>query len=226
MRSLHKVAAHEGFVASGTYRYYRDEQLIPVTEQWTIHSLAGGAFLYRVDEDGRDEDGLNILSEALISLQGKIERYNVQSFNPRDPEIKLFKADYTFYDTYVQIGRKLAGEEHEYDEFSLVEDAIPYIRQTLFMGGTIRDVLRRDSQRAHVFSPQLISSETSQMQRLQVQLVEEEMLQVGRKTVLARKIQIADDVFYWLDEHDIPLRRQYTHEGIIYQARLGDYAHR
>lgn len=226
MRYLHHVAAHEAFVASGEYRYVRGETPLAVKEQWTIHELAGGARLLRVDEDGRDEDGLSILSEALVSPQGRIERFNVQSFNSRDPQIKLFKADYSFYEDYVQIGRTVQGQEREYIEFPLIENCLLYIKQSLYMGYTIRDILARDKQRAHVFTPPLLSGQEDHLQKLEVRAHDTETVMVGNKPVDANKYQLADDVFYWLDAHHIPVQREYRHAGALYRMSLHNYAHR
>lgn len=225
MRYLHTIAAHETFIASGVYRTYRAGTELPVREAWTLHELKGGANFIRVDEDARDEDGLSILSEALISPEGQIERFNVQSFSSKDSAIKLFKADYTFQPDYVQIGRKTAGQEHEYEEFQLQLDAVTYIKQTLYMGYTLRDILAKGTS-SHVFAPQLLSVGVNQMQKIIVQSKGTENLQVGRKKIAAFKFQIADDVFYWLDEHHIPLQREYQYEGVAYQVKLTDYAHK
>lgn len=225
MRMLHPVAAHEVFVARGVYKTFRADEALPITEAWSIHELQGSALFYRVDEDARDLDGLTILSEALVNPDGDIERYNVQSFNAKDPTVKLLKADYSFEADYVQIGRKLAGGEHEYSEFSMIENAGIYIKQTLFMGKTIQHVMAHNG-KSNVFAPQLVDGQESQLQRIQAESLGTETLQVGRKTLEATKYQIADDVFYWLDEHAIPVQRTYTHNAVPYTVKLTDYAHR
>jgi hypothetical protein len=225
MRYLHIVAAHELFVASGEYRYWRDDEALKVVEKWTIHELKGGAFLYRVDEDGRDEDGLNILSEALINPERQFERFNVQSFNPKDAELKDFKADYTFNPDYVQIGRRVQKQEHVYAEFSLMEGALIYIKQTLYMGLTISHIEAKGGQ-SEVFAPQLLASGDNQLQKIIVKERDTELVDIGRRKIEARKFQIADDVFYWLDEHNIPIMRQYSYDGAIYTAKVANYAHR
>lgn len=225
MRSLHPISIHEQFLASGEYRYWRDDKSLKIVEKWTIHELKGGAFLYRVDEDGRDEDGLSIFSEALISPENHFERFNVQSFNPKDTELKDFKADYTFNPDYVQIGRRLEKEDHEYAEFPLIEGALIYIKQTLYMGLTISHIEVNGGQ-AEVFAPQLLASDDSQLQKILVKERDTEIVEIGKRKIEARKFQIADDVFYWLDEHNIPIMRQYTYDGSIYTAKVANYAHR
>jgi hypothetical protein len=225
MRYLHPVALHEMFVASGEYRYFRDGAPLAISEKWTIHELPGGATFYRVDEDGRDADGLSILSEALVSPDGQFERYNVQSFNAKDSAIQLFKADYSFNEGYVQIGRKVQGQEREYIEFPLLMECAIYIKQTLYMGLTIRDVLAFGG-KAEVFAPQLLSPGENGMQRIIVKAHSQETVEVGRKSIEAQKYQIADDVFYWLDNHLIPVKRSYSHHDYQYVVQLSNYAHR
>lgn len=225
MRTLHRVAAHETFIASGEYRYWRGEESLAISEKWTIHELQGGARFYRVDEDGHNEDGLSLISEALINPDGQIERFNLQSFNSKDPNFKNLKADYSFHHQYVQIGKQIQGEEHQYQEFPLIEDSLIYIKQTIFMGLTISEI-QKVGGKAHVFSPQLFSDTDSQMQKILIKEHGEEIIQIGQKNIVTRKFQIADDVFYWLDAHNIPIQREYQHEGISYLAKIANYAHR
>lgn len=225
MRSLHPNSPNEIFVASGEYRYWRDDVPLKIVEKWTIHELKGGAFLYRVDEDGRDEDGLTILSEALISPERQFERFNVQSYNPKDSDLKDYKADYTFNPDYVQIGRRIQGGEHEYAEFPLIEGALVYIKQMLFMGLTISQIEAKGGE-SQVFAPQLLTSDESQIQKIIVKELDTETLAIGQRKIETRKFQIADDVFYWLDEHYIPMMRQYSYDGATYVGKVANYAHR
>lgn len=226
MRTLHAVAAHEKFVASGEYRYWRDGQVLAIHEKWSIHELQGGALFYRVDEDGRDDDGLSILSEALINPDGQIERYNVQSFNSKNPSsLKNFKADYSFFPDLVQIGRRVQGEAREYEEFPLIPDCLIYIKQMLFMGLTISHIQQAGG-KSQVFTPQLFADTDSQVQKIIIKAMGEEAIQIGRKTIPSQKFQIADDVFYYLDAHNIPIQREYQHEGVSYLVKVVNYAHR
>jgi hypothetical protein len=225
MRSLHPNSAHEIFVASGEYRYWREDTPLKIVEKWTIHELRGGAFLYRVEEDGRDEDGLTILSEALISPERQFERFNVQSYNPKDSELKDYKADYTFNPDYVQIGRRIQGGEHEYVEFPLMLDVLVYIKQTLYMGLTISQIEAKGG-KSQVFAPQLLATGDSQVQKIVVKELGQETVEIGQRKIETRKFQIADDVFYWLDEHNIPMMRQYSYDSTTYIGKVTNYAHR
>ena len=168
MRKLHAVSLNELFVASGEYRYWRDDTQLTTIEKFTIHEVGEGAYLYRVDEDGREADGLTILSEALISPDRQFERFNVQSYNPKDDLLQNFKADYTFNPDYVQIGRRLANNEREYDEFPLIENCEVYIKQTLYMGLTIPHILAGNS-KSQVFAPQLLSLDENLLQKIMVE---------------------------------------------------------
>lgn len=225
MRRLHPVGPNEKFVAQGAYRYYRADAVLGVDERWSIHEVGEGGLLYRVDEDGREEDGLSILSEALVSPNGTFERFTVQSFSSRDPDVQLFKADYSFESDQVLIGRKLPKQEREYQEFPLLVDCEVYIKQTVYMGLTIISLLAKAG-KSQVFSPQLLSMTETVVQKLLVEEVGAEAVSVGRKSVAARKFQLADDVFYWIDAQGIPVRREYTHDGASYRVELMNYAHR
>lgn len=225
MRQLHKVSPHETFIASGAYRYWCDDTELAVIEQFTIHQLDQRVWLYRVDEDGRAEDGLSILSEGLVNEQRQFERFNVQSHSTTDETIQRFKADYSFYADYVQIGQIIDKQAHEYREFSLIDHCQTYIKQTVYMGLLIHHIHQQGGS-AHVFVPPLIASDQTQLQKIVVVERESQVLEIGRKQIHTRQFQIADDVFYWLDEHLIPIRRTYIHDGHHYRAQIYNYAHR
>lgn len=217
MRALHKVAAHEKFYASGEYHYWQGAEALKIRDKWTIHELQGGALFYRTDEEG---DGLSIISESLINPEGQMERYNVQSWNPT-----LFKADFIFNESDVQISCRVQGQESEYSEFPLLPKSLIYIKQMIFMGWTISHIEKQGT-KAEVFAPQLFADTSSQMQRIVMKAHGEESLSIGQKSYQCRKIQIADDVFYWLDSHNIPIRREYWHNGLQYRVDIANYAHR
>ena len=81
MRYLHPVQAHEQFVASGIYRFAKDEKALDKTEAWTIHSHADGERFIRVDLDARREEGKSILAEALLSRSGELARLDLRYEN-------------------------------------------------------------------------------------------------------------------------------------------------
>lgn len=225
MRHLHAVQAHEIFVASGVYRYTRDGTPLDVREQWTMHELSGGATFIRVDEDGRDEDGLGILSEALLSPDDTIERFNVQSFNSKDDKIPLLRANYSFNADYVQISTRLGSDERQHSEFALRENTVIYIKQTIFMGYTIQQVLAQGGE-ANVFTPQIIASDDSHLLKMMVKERGSESVTIGKREIAATKYQIADNVFYWIDENNVVLKRQYTVDDVPHECILTNYAQR
>jgi hypothetical protein len=95
----------------------------------------------------------------------------------------------------------------------------------LFMGWTIANIEKAGG-KSQVFTPQLFADTSSQMQKIVIKKAGEESLMLGQKGILTRKFQIADDVFYWLDGHNIPIQREYQHEGIQYRVHIANYAHR
>lgn len=225
MRYLHPIAPHETFVAQGRYRYFEDDNLLPIDEQWTIHELKGGALLVRVDEDARRQDGLSVMTEALYNEQHQLERFNVVSDNPQDAAVDHFKADYAFMRDYVQVGRRIAHASHDYQEYKRLPDALIYIRQTIFLGYLIRDILQQGG-KSHVFAPQIFSYEACEMLRLQVVRHDEQTIMLGQRAVQTTRYQIADDMFYWVDTNHIVIQRQYHHDGKTYRVSVSDYAHR
>ena len=94
----------------------------------------------------------------------------------------------------------------------------------LFMGWTIANIVKAGG-KSQVFTPQLFADTSSQMQKIVIKEHGEDSLMIGQKSFSCHKFQIADDVFYWLDTHNIPLQREYQHEGIQYRVTIANYAH-
>ena len=45
MRHLHVVQAHERFLSSGRYRFFKDGGDLRTSESWTLHELGDGSAL-------------------------------------------------------------------------------------------------------------------------------------------------------------------------------------
>ena len=72
----------------------------------------------------------------------------------------------------------------------------------------------------------MLSVDQNLLQKIIVEEIDTEALKMSHHTIETRKFQIADDVFYWLDNHDVPVQRQYTHDGADYLVKVTNYAHR
>lgn len=107
MRYLHPVAASEKFIARGLYRFYENDVLLPKTEAWTRHRLAGGGILTRVDRE-HEFDGLTTLIEVLTDDDGRFQRLSVREWNTSpQADHKTCRVEYIFFEDYIQITRRV-----------------------------------------------------------------------------------------------------------------------
>jgi len=226
MRHLHPTALNEKFFAQGVYKYFRDGEELPITESWSIHELPYGGRLVRVDEDARQYDGLSILTEALMDAEYGVERFNVMSDNAKDDEIQAFKSDYSLFENYVQISQRIKREPVTASEFPLIEGGLVYLRQTIYMGFLIRQMLNTELSKAHIFTPALLSTDETQTLRMQIEAHEKTSMTIGKKEMMATRYQFTDDKFCWIADNDIVLRREYLYDGVQYEVQLTDFAHR
>ena len=94
MRYLHPVQAHERFLASGRYRFFKDGERLRKTESWTIHSHPDGETFVRVDMDAREAEGKSILAEALLNSSDSLVRFDIRYENARsEGGIKNLRGD-------------------------------------------------------------------------------------------------------------------------------------
>lgn len=226
MRYLHPVAAHETFVASGVYVYLDGDAPNGVTESWTVHELPGGAHFTRVDYDSRGRDGISILAETLEDEHGRLERYNMQLLlhQPR-ADLQPFKADFTFLDDYVQIGRRLGKANHEYSEVELAAGTLIHLPHYIFLGTMARNLVALGGQ-APVFSINMSGQEPAgKMGKLLARDEGLDEVTLGSRTITARRFSLnRGSQILWLDDHDVPLRAQYHTQNI--SVNLTRYAQR
>lgn len=223
MRVLHPVAAQERFLASGEYRFQCDDVPMRLVERWTLHELNGGALLFRIDQDAREEDGHSLLAEALYDADGRLVRFNVQSFEAHEPPVAAYKADYVFHDAYVQVGIQSAGER-QYREFALSGQVVPCTEPVVLMGQTIAAIMAK-GQASEVFVPAVRADGAERTEQIVMLQRGQESLEVGRRVLLATCYQINDVDACWLDEYRIPLRWSYTTGEQKRMATLSNYAY-
>ncbi len=227
MRHLHPVAAHEHFVASGVYVYLNDDQPSGVTESWTVHELPGGAYFTRIDYDSRATDGISVLAEMLEDEQGQIERYNMQLLlhRPR-ADVQPFKADYTFLDDYVQIGRRVGKADHEYSEVELLPGTLIHLPHYIFLGVMASSLVALGGQ-APVFSIDMSGQQNPPGKIGKLIAAEdghEDITRGSSVTSTRRFLLNRGSQTLWLDDYDIPLRAQYRDQNIT--VNLTRYAQR
>ena len=137
MRYIHPVGVSEKFVASGIYRYYKNDEPTGLVEEWTVHEQPDGAWFIRVDKDGRFFDGRSELIETYRNPNGQIERFDITAYGGKDDAVKQFKGTYTIENGYLYIGRTLNNGERIQSEMMLPDQYIVNPGGYLFFGWAI-----------------------------------------------------------------------------------------
>ncbi|MAU10832.1 MAG: hypothetical protein CL607_13490 [Anaerolineaceae bacterium] len=229
MRSLNAVAAHEQFIASGTYHQFQGQTATGFIESWTQHDPGAGSRLTRIDQDARQTEGWTRLVEVLQNPEGDIERCKIQTNHSKpSARFRMMKTDYSFLDGYVQVGRTINGET-QYHEIELPPNsAVRLIDYSLFWGLALRQAEQADVAERPVFvpfnrhdmEPGMVSIGTLP----QITDKSTEIIGVaGRELEATRYVTLGKRVI-WLDNWGVPLRINQTTGRL--STVLHDYAHR
>lgn len=230
MRYLHRIAAHEKFIASGIYQFYENGELTHLAESWSIHEYSGGARMIRIDQDARASGGADTLAEALIHPEGRLERLNVRCWMIfPTPAFQTLQADYVFLENYIQIGRTVDGGEREYAEVEIPPDTLIRLPQfILFESWTLAAAAKKSAESTvDVFVPDYLEGggrlKPDNLPRI-IEIAEEELEMGGLLRKTRRYTTGGGSTHIWLDEHDIALKLSYGDGASI--QRLTRYAHR
>ena len=230
MRHLHPVQAHERFVASGRYDFYKDGAGLDKSETWTVHAHPDGERFVRVDADSRREEGRSILLEALLDACGDIARLDLRYENESFMGgVKRLRATYQISGSCLQVGYELNGAQREYRELALPPDTLIDVPLLHFRGRTIARLAELGDTPTWLFAPaydyaQLLPGALRQVTS-PVMPAGTETLLLGNRAIQARRFRYIDRAAaYWLDEHDIVIRRvnEYRQQELV--AQLSNYA--
>ncbi|MCA9882475.1 MAG: hypothetical protein KC708_05875 [Anaerolineae bacterium] len=229
MRSLNAVAAHEVFVASGTYYQLKGGTETGLVESWTQHDPGGDTRLTRIDQDARATEGWTRLVEVLQSPEGDVERVKIQTNHAKpSAPFRMMKTDYSFLDGYVQIGRTINGET-DYHEVELPPNTtVRLIDFNIFWGLALKQAEQADAADRPVFVP----FNRHDMEPGQVsigtlpQIIDKSsdgVTLAGREYEATRYVTLGKRTI-WLDNRGVPLRINQSTGQVSFV--LHDYAHR
>lgn len=246
MRYLHPVQMHEKFVASGEYAIYAHGFSTQVVEAWSIHALTqtpgDESWFVRVDSDWRNDTGALILGEALISPEAngyRVERVDLERYqsSPGKP-LAHYKENYSFFDTYLQVGYAAPAAERRYAEQPMDVGYVTAPRWRYFhllTGFAAATLARNATLERAAFTGFDTATPTATFQTAQVTIRHErrETLTVGFQKVEADVYtmthagqyttdQPEQSLTLWLDRHGILLRQS----GGLYDVSLIQYARR
>lgn len=204
MRYIHNVNFHEKFIASGEYVYYENDQLTSQIESWTKHQLPDGSYFIRVDNDSRSTDkGASLLTEALQSADGVIERFDIHLFYSRMIDgVMSLRATYSLEGDYVQIGRFFNNEEREYSEISLSGGSSLLPPGYVFLG----DMLSNASSKIEIVQAQYKrDDDPAGKVQINAELLGVETIELNNHPYQTRCFSWQNWKI-WVDEYHIPLK--------------------
>lgn len=132
MRVLHAVTMQEKFVASGTYVYRRDGELLKGSESFSVHEQPDGGQFIRIDYDWRDMDGTSQLVEALTDPTGGLLYSRIVA--QLEASTRTKRETYDFYPDKVLIGITGGGGKRIDLEQTLSIGYIPLFLKTALLG--------------------------------------------------------------------------------------------
>ena len=230
MRYLHPVQAHERFVASGRYNFYKDGEPLQKSESWAVHSHADGEWFIRIDADYQREEGKSILAEALLDARGRLARLDVHYENAHfHGGVRSLRATYQLAADCLQVGYQLNGAARDYREMALPDATRIDVPLLIFRGWTIAALARCGAAPTWLFVPtfdfaQLLPGALQQVAS-PVEAAGSEALRLGSRTLTARRYRYRDRAaMYWLDEHGIIIRRVNAFKQQEMVVQLSDYA--
>ena len=230
MRFLHSVQAHERFLGSGCYRFFKSGKLLDKTESWTMHDHPDGERFIRVDADARRTEGKSILAEALLDHDNALVRFDIRYENKAfQGGIRNLRATYQRADKRLQIGYSLNGAERKYSELELPAEALIDIPLLVFRGGAIRAMAARANDPIAVYAlmfehAQLFPGVLQQVAS-PVELVGDDDLHLGGRIITASRYRYRDKAMtYWIDKHDLIVKRVNSFKQQEIAVAISNYA--
>lgn len=230
MRYLHPVQAHERFLASGIYRFFKDGELLRKTESWAIHTHPDGEKFVRVDMDARQEGGKSILAEALLNSSDSLVRFDIRYENARfEGGIRNLRATYQVADGRLQAGFSLNGDERKYVEVSVPQRALIDIPLLVFRGRSIMRLAQRCKDGLAVYVPMFEHAQlfpgVLQNATSTVEHVGEDEVLVGKRSIPTRRYRYIDKAAsYWIDGHGFVIKRVNSFKQQEMLVEISNYA--
>lgn len=230
MRYLHPVQAHERFLASGCHRFFRNGELLRKTESWAIHSHPDGEKFVRVDMDAREAEGKSILAEALLTSGDSLARLDIRYENARfEGGIKNLRATYQLADARLQVGFSMNGEDRQYVEVSVPQNALIDIPLLVFRGRAVMRLAQLRQARMAVFVPMFEHAQlfpgVLQHNVSPVEYVGDDEVLVGKRLIPARRYRYIDKaVSYWIDRHGVIVKRVNSFKQQEMLVEISNYA--
>ena len=230
MRYLHPVQAHEQFLASGEYRFFKDGRELDKRESWALHLHQDGGRMARVDHDARRAEGKSILLEALLGADGGLMRLDLRYENARfEGGIKSLRATYQLDGRSLQVGYNMNGAAREFMEVELPANTLIDIPLLIFRGAAVKAMAEARHAPRPVFAPmyehaQLFPGALSQASAM-VDYAGQDALLLGKREIATRRYTYRDRALaYWIDRHGVVIKRVNAFRQREFVVMIRNYA--
>lgn len=133
MRYIHPIGIHEKFVASGTYLQTDTDKGLT---EWAIHEMPDGAWMIRLDRDGRNIDGMSMIAEVWrspASEGGKIARFDIWSFSEKQHAHQV-KARYFVVDNILEMSVQIDDAPQQTQSLAFPNNGVLLLEMPLLWG--------------------------------------------------------------------------------------------
>ena len=230
MRCLHPVQAHEKFLASGVYRFFKDGQALEKQEAWALHEHRDGGRMARVDHDAWRAEGKSILLEALLGADGGLMRLDLRYENARfEGGVKSLRATYQFDESVIQVGYNMNGAAREFTEVELPANTLIDIPLLIFRGAAVQAMAAARHTPRPIFVPmyehaQLFPGAWRQS-GARVDYAGQDTLLLGKREIETRRYTYRDQALaYWIDRHGVVVKRVNAFRQREFVVMIRDYA--
>lgn len=139
MRYIHPIGIHEKFVASGTYFHADGDKTIT---EWSIHEFPDGAWMLRLDRDGRGADGMSMIAEVWrspIAEGGKVARFDIWGFSDKQQAHQV-KARYFVVDNALEMSVQIDDESQQIQSLHFPLNGVLLLEMPLLWGFATRQM--------------------------------------------------------------------------------------
>ncbi|MBX3063398.1 MAG: hypothetical protein KF726_10515 [Anaerolineae bacterium] len=151
MRLISPIAIDEIFQASGVYLYYRDEQLLDITEAWSIHRTPQGCTVTRIERNAPAFGALVLVETRQPEGATDIEQIEVHWWNQTPGAVGVAAASYTLQNGVIDCLRWVDGSELVRESILTPPTLVVSPLMRVFLGSVLPKVA--DKGEAMVFVP-------------------------------------------------------------------------
>lgn len=231
MPVIHPVNQQEQWLAEGCYQYYRNDQLMPVVEPWTIHRLPDGRLVTRSERDSSTFG--NRLRVHSISSASGIDEFEVEWLRLSDNATEKLSALYRIEQGSIEVTRSGVLGETEVLSAPLPAGCVISPLMRIYTGSVIRQLLKAG--RSQVLVPWI--RDPNNLDRLleplfserEARFQEEGAVAVGEELFSAQRFEYYGGEYepgtlFWLDDKDVLLRYRWQQdEDTVWDTRLSYY---